>query len=273
MPVHAAGRPASDQTKASTGPAKPAYWLDFGLRSGLVDYQENVSIEPTESSWRSGYIGLEASVHYRKDRLRANFSGDFWQSFDAEEQWQIFGLLGQRNDMEVYGLDWLAEVGYDLDLQEEVSITSFLGLGYRFQEFSRSNFESFRFEVEDVGRINEIFDVFLVQGALEMENRLSARSLLQLRADLGHIFSNRAINTAIPGSLAGDGGFIFRASCQWTFQIKPNQSFLLGVYFDHQENRGSVSGRSTSAGEDFIVEWPDNDLERMGIRAAFEIDM
>jgi hypothetical protein len=73
--------------------------------------------------------------------------------------------------------------------------------------------------------------------------------------------------------LEGDGGFIFRALCQWTLQIKPNQSFLLGVYFDHQENLGSVAGRSTSAGEAFVVEWPDNDLERMGIRVAFGIDM
>jgi hypothetical protein len=114
--------------------------------------------------------------------------GGFWHSSDAEEQWRIVGLLGQRNDMEVYGLDWLAEVGYDLDLQEEVSITSFIGLGYRFQEFSRSNFDLFRVESEDVGRINETFDIFLVQAALEMENRLSATSLLQIWADLGHIF-------------------------------------------------------------------------------------
>jgi hypothetical protein len=273
LPVHAPGRPPSAPAKASTGPAKPAYWLDFGLRSGLVDYQENVSIEPTVSSWRSGFVGLDATVHYRKDRLRANVSGGLWRSSDAEEQWRIVGLLGQRNDMEVYGLDWLAEVGYDLDLQEEVSITSFIGLGYRFQEFSRSNFDLFRVESEYVGRINESFDIFLVQAALEMENRLSATSLLQLRADLGHIFSNGAINTAIPGSLDGDGGFIFRASCQWTLQIKPNQSFLLGVYYDHQENLGTVAVRSTSAGEDYIVEWPDNDLERMGIRVAFGIDL
>ena len=271
--MHAPGLPASALPKASTGPTNPAYWLDFGLLSGLVDYQENVSIEPTVSSWRSGYVGLDATVHYRKDRLRAHFSGDYWRSFDAEEEWRILGYLGQRNNMEVYGLDWLAEVGYDLDLQEEVSITSFIGLGYRFQEYSRRNFDVLGAEFEDAGRINETFDVFLVQGALEMESRLSAKSLLQLRADLGHIFSNRAINTAIPGSLDGDGGFIFRASCQWTLQMKPNQSFLLGVYFDHQENLGSVAARSTSAGEDYIVEWPDNDLERMGIRAAFEIDL
>jgi len=91
--------------------------------------------------------------------------------------------------------------------------------------------------------------------------------------DLGHIFSNRAINTAIPGNLEGTGGVIFRALCQWSLQIKPNQSFLLGVYFDHQENLGSVTTRRLSAGRDFLVEWPDNDLQRMGIRAAFGIDM
>jgi hypothetical protein len=266
MPMH---KPAPRLLPA----VEPARVLDIGLHSGLVDYQETVSIDPTSSDWRSGFVGLDATLRYNKDQLRANFSGDFWYSFDAEEEWRFLGFLAQRNDMNVYGLDWLAEVGYQMDPQGEASITPYIGLGYRFQEFSRNNFDLFRDGFGDLGRVNETFDLFLINGAVELENRLSPQSLLNIRADLGVIFVNQAVNTAIPGTLEGDGGFVFKVEGLWRLEISPNQSFQLGVYVEHQENNGSVETRKSTSGEDFIVEWPDNDLERFGIRAAFEINI
>ena len=248
--------------------------IDLRVHTGYSSYEEHVSIDPTDSEWTGATVGFGAVFRAKQPDYHANIHLDYFTSLEDTEEWTSRGFLAQRNDLSLSGVMLLGELGYPVPVKEGTDLILLGGLGFRYNQFSRSNFQTAAVGFDDLGRVDEDYKLIYLNGALALEHAFSENNGMRLRGDLGWIVFNEAENSLIgDGPLEGDGGFIFRLAADWYWQIKPNQKLSIGVILDHQENNGTVDSFNVidpSVGlQSFIVEWPDNELDRISLAGSW----
>jgi len=268
--------PAEETVVAVPAPGIDAVVLDIGLHGGYVSYEERVSIDPTVSEWQAAAGGVYGVLSGKGRDLNANLRFNYTRSLDETEEWFARGFLAQRNDMEISALEFVGEVGFPFEIDGSTEFIPHLGLGYRYQQFSRSDFQTAAPGFSDLGRVDETYDLIFLNAAVVVDHAFSIESGVKVRADIGWFLHNEAENSYVGEVIEGDGGFFTRLAADWYWNIQPDQQLGLGVYFEHQALRGSVdtfSIESSGQGrQEFIVEWPDNDLDRVGVKAGWHLN-
>ncbi len=234
--------------------------LEVSLHAGSVAYAEQVASDPIDSDWSAGYAGFASTMKAGKGSLLGRLHLTCWTSAEDKEEWDVGGLVFQQNDMDVSGVDLLAEIGQVISSKKGGRLIPSLGLGYRAQQFNRSSFVSIVSDVSDIGLVSEDYSIAYLNGSLDILQQLDASNRVEARLDLGGVFFNQADNSYIPGDLEGDGGIIFAGRVRYVRELKNGLSVGAGFLLDFQWLQGSTVESDTS-----FVEWPDNTLERLGV--------
>ncbi len=251
------------------------------IRAGLggASYEESVSISPVESEWDGAYgeVGLTYTYSDRSG-YKLRLGGSLWASDSDTEEWREQGQLVQRNDLEVSGLTLTGEFGIGLVNRPDRSLNAWLGLGYRYNDFERSDFNTFdQVSIADLGSVSEEYDIGTFSVALDGVTELSPKWSLSGNIGVGIVFFNEASNEVIPGTVEGDGGVIVEVGMHAWYAVAKNRRVGVGVQYEHQELDGGTESRFfiTRGGIPIanVVEWPDNELDSFLIDVRWVVDL
>ena len=107
------------------------------------------------------------------------------------------------------GINFLGDLGWAFSNRTEQGLfafTPFIGYGYNWINFSRSNFTILGI-VTQLGEVDENYDVHYIEGGAKINWDITDKLLADLRGSYGIVFYNRADNDLL-GSMEGDGGYI-----------------------------------------------------------------
>jgi hypothetical protein len=243
--------------------------VELRAGGGGIEYEEDISLSPVDSDWEAAYAKIGASLvvaHHSGYALRLD--GDFWASDSDRESWRENGELLQKNDLEVSGLDLAGYFGVGLERPSEYELHGWIGLGFRHQAFERDNFvlanEGLR---ESVGTVDEDYSIASVNLRLDGEWWLSPSWKVGGAATVWLAYYNEAENELF-GTIEGDGGVALELEAALVYALNDRQEIGLAVRLDAQDLEGDQIQSVARTSEGLILqalEWPDNELRRIGI--------
>jgi hypothetical protein len=235
--------------------------LEFRPSIGRATYQENIrDVGYVDSDWEALRGGFQAEVSELKAHWYAFvLEGAIWGTDEGEEEWNADSFR-QTNNLKVWGWGGKALIGATLPIGEKALITPLVGVDYRRQSFSRSEFKVNYIPV-DTETVTEKYPVFSAGGGLNAEVFLPQGFGLFGRVLYFDVIDSRAENSLL-GDIDGDGGEIWsvEAGMEWT----DNLSFALGAAVSYELQK--LDGGTDDSGS---LEWPENKLESIALVGAF----
>ena len=247
------------------------------LRLGEVQYEEDVSLAPIQSDWDAPYLSLDLIHHVTwNEHWILNVRGGGWISEERTESWEENDRLIQEDELRVLGADFSMELGYVLPYQQESRFTPYLGFGYRYIEFERSDFVIVEQGIFDPNGVDEEFQVFSVQGAVELEHRFSTQLTVFGRSSAGYVTYHEADNSTF-GTVDSSGGLLLEAEISLLFVLSDDHEIGIGAYYDLQDLDGEKRDLAVLNSEGRLLvgqlELPDNELERWSVQVEWRVKL
>lgn len=270
--------PASEAVESPSPGTRVPGELSLFAGIGRVTYQESVSLDPVDSDWDAAALTIGGAWTYANPSgylLRGTLSG--WWTGSETEVWTGGGSVLQRNDLELYGGELGGDFGIHLHRDEAWTVRLWGGLGYAWQEFERSAFDTPQGNDVLGGRsVGESYDVVYVRLALDADAVLSTRWRWSGQVLGGPVFFNEAENELL-GTIEGDGGLILSASTFLWYQPWTRSRVGVGVMALYQELDGAASELYTRLEDGSVVrnavEWPDNELTQLSAEVRWAMDL
>ena len=136
-------REVGGQPSFVSGAQEVALWkLEAEMKSGVAYYEESES--NLDSEWDALYAEIELmlSRDFPND-IQVTLAASYAQSIgDEEEAWDVGGRRFQTNDMEFFRTNLQGTLGKILysERYKELRVIPFLGYGFRYIDFERTNF-------------------------------------------------------------------------------------------------------------------------------------
>lgn len=240
-----------------------AKWnVSADLKAGVANYEEKEST--LKSSFKAFYPELALSAINKSDNdIETALRLSYGQSVTDKEKWKLSGIEYQTNDLYFQRLNLKASVGKILysDLRD-FKATPFLGYGFRFVNFSRTNFNVLNI-ITSRDIVTEKYYVHHIDVGLGFEKQLTDQFNISGLGAYGYVFYNKAQNSAL-GGIRGSGGYIAEANLEVGYTLSEAWKLTFGGFGEWQHLKG---------GEKSDVLWPDNDLNiyggKIGLKYSF----
>lgn len=260
---------ASGAAGLRTDYVRPDFELEMQIGLGRAEYAETGSITPILSDWEGSALLFGAGLTLKpSDAPLFRLRQSFWVADEDVESWREQGQLVQLNQMNVYGLEFVVDVGHAFVESRRGRLRGWAGLGFRQQEFERSEFDLIGRENPDIGVVDESISAGFVRLALDGTVAVSRAVSLEGDFSVGLVFFNEA-NNSLLGDVEGEGGTLVSGRIALAWQIDDLNKVSLGVHGEVQDLEGdtSLSGISLRDGNivEQVIEWPDNELILSGL--------
>lgn len=263
------GAGSSDTRTGKTDPLAPGLELEMVVGVGRAEYRETGSITPTLSDWDGSMLFFGAGLTVKGDRAPLyRLRPSFWVADEDVESWREQDQLLQLNQMSIYGFELVGDVGYSFVERPTDRVRGWAGLGFRQQEFERSEFDVTGQADLDFGVVDESVRLGFVRLALDGHVAVSEAVSLEGDIFVGLVFFNEANNSFL-GVVEGEGGMLVGGRIALGWQVDDLNKLSLGIYGEVQDLDGDVSqgGGALVDGNiiERIIEWPDNELILAGL--------
>jgi len=230
--------------------------ISLAIRAGRANYEEKE--QTIESTYKVVYPEAVLSVNNTTlGGLDIGADVSFGYTPTATETWYIANTKYQTNDLDFYRGDFKGRLGKLIDLSgdETFSITPFLGYGFRFINFKRSNFNILNIiTLRDV--VTEKYYIQHGDAGFKLNKKFTDKISLFGKGAYGYIFYDKANNSSL-GSINGEGGYIIEGDLNLGYSINDSCDLSLGGFAEFQTLKG---GQKRSA------IWPRNTLDIYGGR-------
>lgn len=230
---------------------------------GAATYEEEES--DIEGEWSNFYYRLDASLDNLRNlevpfKLKAGL-GYFLVPTDTET-WYIKDIQFQTNDMDFWGLNPCLEAGYRFGtgLEQTLSLTPFVGYGYKHIKFKRTNFNILNL-ITSSEVVSETYSIHYLGLGCYLDYALNERWGIFSRLAYNYVINNKADNSVL-GKIDGGGGYLTQADLGLEYRLNEQSSLALGGFVELQHLRG---------GETQTVIWPDNDLNSYGGLISYKL--
>lgn len=177
------------------------------------------------------------------------------QSATAKETWYISDMKYQTNDLNFFRANLKGNVGktFYLDESRQFGLTPFLGYGFRFINFQRSNFNILNLiTIRDT--VNEKYYIHHGDIGFRANQKINDKFGISGALSYSYVFYNEADNSIL-GKIKGKGGYLFNVNMGMEYYLTDSIELLLGGFVELQHLKGGTKN-------DII--WPDNDLNTYG---------
>ncbi len=248
-----------DQERLKEEVRKKGWQMTSDVEIGTLSYEEDASSVGVTSDLGSSYGKL--NIEYgesNEEQLEAGIHISLFQSLEDEENWHLggFGLI-QTNDTDLWGVNASANLGWAFvihdEIEESVILTPYAGYGYRFWEFSRSNFNVLGTVVE-VGEVSEDYNIHYLDFGSRLIWNVSRKTSFKVGWGYGWVRFTEANNSEL-GKIEGEGGRIIQWDVALSYLFSENVAAFAGFGFESQNLDGGTSGN---------VIWPDNEAIFLG---------
>ncbi len=225
--------------------------ISAAIRAGRAEYEEK------EQTIKSKYDVIYPEAVLTVNNTTAggmDIGADlaFGYSLTDTETWYVSGAEYQTNDMNFYRGDFKGRLGKVIG-GEDLSITPFIGYGFRYINFERSNFNILNtITLRDV--VTEKYYIQHGDAGIKFIKKFGEKISLYGKGTYGHAFYDKAHNSVL-GSIDGDGGYIAEGDLNLGFALSDSCELSLGGFAEYQKLKG---------GQKSGVIWPDNTLEIYG---------
>ena len=268
--VAAGDNPPGHQAVAA---ARGGNTLTLWAGGGSVEYEESAMIDSFNSNWDGSYgeIGGRWRHDFRKEIIGV-LDLAFWSSTKETETWRYGSEVVQRNDLEVNGFQMEGYIGTGWAKPDHYQGSGLVGLGFWSQDFVRTNF---RGPIADrqgssanVGEQYTVVSFLLAgDGSIPMADAWD----FVARGKLGFVFFNEADNDLF-GVIEGSGGITLKGSAGVNWKFRESQNLGVLLTYELQDLDGDMEQRTFITEEGPIagvVEWPDNELTRLGVEVIW----
>lgn len=253
---------------AGTAPGQAPRWTVPYVEAGggRVSYQETATISPLTSEWEASMFTLGGGVRSLPE------TGPGWL-FDGylgmgvsgtdEETWAQSGAVVQYNDLDWFRFDLGGDVGWYWPFERGWVAPTGWGV-LRSDQYSRDHFVTDEGTLstppgsvdEDVGLV--LFGA-AVEGGVALDH--AATWTLEGRLSAGWVAYSEASNSLL-GDVEGNGGQLVDLSLALGWRSQSHSIWHAGIRYELQDLEG---GTSVSETDDYMVEWPDNELEMFSL--------
>ncbi|MFH0858734.1 MAG: hypothetical protein V1842_04265, partial [Candidatus Omnitrophota bacterium] len=227
---------------------------------GIAEYEEDE--QGVTSEFESEYGQLTLTALNRNDNdVEKTVSVSMGTALEDGETWYVNSAKYQSNDLDFYKGDFLATIGKILysDRYSGLRAIPFVGYGFRYFKFERSNFNILNLiTLREV--VTEEYYLHHFDCGLKLENDLNDRLQIQGMGGIGYVFYNQADNSSL-GKVDGSGGYIIDAGLGLRYLMSDSWKLILAGFMERQYLNGGKKGN---------VIWPDNDLNIYGANIGMQ---
>lgn len=256
-----------------------AQTLQLDATGGRVEYQEDVTVLPSQSEWGAPYGAIGVGLPWLLgERVELRLQGAYWQSAEDTETWKSVGRVVQRNDLKMKGVDLRIALAYALQDAGVIRVTPYLALDYKHQRFERNRFEQPDGTLFDnSGRVDEEFDLGVATVGLDVEYPIDGTSwALSGLLELGYAFIYEADNSAF-GAFDGEDGVLVEAGLGLSWKSPGRYDVWVGVVYQYQDMKGTIEDAMVANDDGELLpvflELPDNELGRVGVEARWRVTL
>lgn len=246
-------------TQSSPGESAGAWKVEADIRAGIASYKEEAHDgSDWENLYYEGWIQMSRET---ENEIELAIGGYFGLSPDDTERWYEGGTQTQNNDMKFFRAGGFGTIGKILhsDYLANNRVIPFIGYGYRYVEFERSNF----LDLTDLSTwdavITEKYYIHYANAGVKFDTWLGERFNIALLGSIGYAFYNQMDNSAL-GKVDGHGGYIIDGRVNLTYKLNDYWQLICGGFADFE----NLEGGSRPEG-DLLVVWPDNKLDIYGM--------
>ena len=225
--------------------------ISLAIRAGRAEYEEKE--QTIKSKYNVIYPEAVLTVNNTTSGgmdIGADFG--FGYSLTDTETWYVSGAEYQTNDLNLYRGDFKGRLGKVIG-GEGFSITPFVGYGFRYINFDRSNFNILNtITLRDV--VTEKYYIQHGDAGVKFSKKFGEKFSLYGKGTYGHVFYDKAHNSVL-GSIDGKGGYIAEGDLNLGFALSDSCDLSLGGFAEFQKLKG---------GEKSGVIWPNNTLQIYG---------
>jgi len=258
LPSHAL---ALDSTLSSAGDteSRPLWDSDWAytlsIQPAWFDYQEDSNA--ILSDWDAYGIKLNMALEsYDQRALEGGVELGFSVTQDDSESWRQSTVLRQTNDMNLWSIDFVGEVGWALRIRDKLTLTPIAAYGFRHIEFRRTRFNiTTAITTRDI--VDEEHDIHYIDVGSRIHYELTERLSLDGRFSYGFVVKNDLSNS-VTDEVEGDNGSLVKAELSVGYTLSKDYAVALGGFLDLQKLDEKTTGGNT---------WPENELKIFGITA------
>jgi hypothetical protein len=240
---------------------KSMWSVAIKTKIGMARYEENE--QTVSSDYNAFYSEVScAVVNQNQGDIEKAINLSYGQSITDKETWKISDLEYQTNDLDFYRLNFGASIGKVLysDRYQNLRVVPFLGYGFRYINFERSDFVILSaITLRDV--VNEEYYLHHADCGVKFDFPISTKWNVAGLGSFGYVFYNQADNSVL-GKIDGGGGYIVNGNIDLRYAISDAWQLIFGGFVELQSLNGGQKGS---------IIWPDNDLNIYGgnIEARF----
>jgi len=230
--------------------------ISAAIRAGRAKYEEKE--QTIKSKYNVIYPEAVLTVNNTTPGgmdIGADFA--FGYSLTDTETWYVSGAEYQTNDLNFYRGDFKGRLGKVIG-GDDFSVTPFIGYGFRYINFDRSNFNILNtITIRDT--VSEKYYIQHGDAGIKFIKKFGEKVSLFGKGTYGYAFYDKAHNSSL-GSIDGKGGYITEGDLNLGFALSDSCDLSLGGFAEFQKLKG---------GEKSGVLWPKNTLEIYGGRVGF----
>ena len=235
---------------------KPSHWeIAAAFRVGGATYEESVG--DITSTYHAVFPEVFLSAKNRTENdIEHEIDFSFGQSTTSTENWYVSEAAYQTNKLDFYRLCFKGSIGkiFYSDRVPDLQLIPFIGYGFRFINFTRSDFDIFN-PVTIPESVSEKYYLQYGDLGLKFDKKLNEKFGISGAGSYGYVFYNLADNGEL-GSVKGtDGKYIIDGSVNLHYALSRSVKLDFGGFLEFQDINGGHSGQ---------VVWPDNKLNIYG---------